>query len=287
MQTNGTLVTEAVADFLQQIGLRPSVSLDGPPHVHDLMRQQAERTLEGIRRLVDRDLTPTVLVVMGPHNVWRIDEVVDFLLAMGLRRTRFNVYQSAGRAATLGQVWPSDLAEARFRLVQRVLDGDLLDANVARLLHLAASVGDPRPDDYRSCGAFHCGGGIRHVAVGPDGRLYPCDRCQAEAICELGSVGAPLEAAEVARRVAGFHGRFQLARTCLSCPARRTCHACCTAYRGSRADVTALCRASRLLQPKLESAMARIRVWVSQHPLSEFAPRRGPRPLSGRPTSAS
>jgi uncharacterized protein len=278
MQTNATLVTEEVADFLREVGLRPSVSLDGPPAIHNLMREGAEQTLAGIARLAERGLEPTILVVLGPHNIERVDELVDFFVRRGLKRVKFNIYQCAGRAGAWGQIDPHRLAQARLRLLDLTLAGQILDVNVARLMHLVARGRRSRPDDYRGCGAPHCGAGIRHVAVGPDGRLFPCDRCQAAELGELGSVHEPVCERELGRRIADFHGRRELPRDCRDCPAQPLCHSCCTAYRDSRQDVDVLCAASRLLWAAVRQRRAHIGAWVRQHPLSEFG--------SGRPSPA-
>jgi uncharacterized protein len=274
MQTNATLISEEVADYLAEVHIRPSVSLDGPPHLHDLMREGARRTLAGIQRLKERDLTPTVLVVLGPHNVERIDEVIDFLLSNELWRTKFNIFQSAGRGRLFRAVEPRLLAEARLRLVERMLDDDgLYDVNTARMMHLLVHSGEARPDDFRGCGAPHCGGGIRHVAVDPKGRIFPCDRCQTESLAELGSILEPPPDYQIRRRVSAFHSSREMGRRCRECPARRICHACCTAYRHLRDDREALCRAHLLLLPMLEPLRGRIDQWIRIHPKTELNPR--------------
>jgi len=271
MQSNATLLTDEVADFLAGVPLRPSISLDGPPPVHNTLREGAEETLTAIRRLVARNLTPTILVVMGPHNVDCVDEIIDFLRAVGIERTKFNIYQCAGRAGNLRQVSPSQLAAARLRVLDRVLGGDIEDVNCARLMRLVARPDGSRPDDYRGCGAPHCGAGIRHVAVSPDGRLFPCDRCQAAGVGCLGQAANPWSAEAVRSEVISFHRRHELQRPCASCPARKTCHSCCTVYRDSAEDVEVLCESSRLLFPQLMDRSAQIRRWVRQHPFAKRA----------------
>jgi len=267
LQTNGTLIDREVADFCLEAGLRPSVTLDGPPHLHDRLRQDAARTLAGIGCLMERGIRPTILTVIGPHNARRIDEVADFLLAHGLWRCKFNLFHLAGRAGTHCQLCPEDVAEARWRILQRMLGGDdLYDVNTVRWMRLLAHCGASRPDEGIACGAARCGAGVCHVAVTPDGSIYPCDRSVGAPEWRLGHVDEVLPDEEQLRRVEAFHRSRADGPNCGRCVAARICYHCCTAYRATRENVTSLCRAHRLLWAEVAAERERIADWLARAP---------------------
>lgn len=73
VQTNGVLIDEAWLDLLALFEVQASVSLDGPPDLHDRQRPDAlgrashARALAGVRRLRERGLLSGVLLVVSPQ----------------------------------------------------------------------------------------------------------------------------------------------------------------------------------------------------------------------------
>jgi uncharacterized protein len=72
LQTNGTLLDQAWMSTLEQHDIRTSVSLDGPPEVHDAVRVDHDdrgsyvAAIRGLRLLQDTGLDPSVLCVIAP-----------------------------------------------------------------------------------------------------------------------------------------------------------------------------------------------------------------------------
>lgn len=102
VQTNGVLITDKIIDVLEKYGIRVSISLDGPPTLHDTRRPDLRgrpthaRVLQGISKLLARpasvSLFSGLLAVVDPYsdpdNVYRFfKEVgapsVDFLYRDG------------------------------------------------------------------------------------------------------------------------------------------------------------------------------------------------------------
>lgn len=96
LQTNATLIDDWWLDALQLFRIRASVSLDGPPALHDhnrpdvLGRGSYRRVIEGIRRLRERGLLSGVLMVvteslldLGPvalHTFLKEHQLMDVCL---------------------------------------------------------------------------------------------------------------------------------------------------------------------------------------------------------------
>jgi len=72
LQTNGTLINDAWAKALRDLGVGVSVSLDGPADIHDATRVHRRgggsyaATARGIKTLQDNGISPSVLCVVTP-----------------------------------------------------------------------------------------------------------------------------------------------------------------------------------------------------------------------------
>ena len=182
--TNGTLVTDDVADYLQDQGIRASVSIDGPQAVHDLTRRyrNGAATYRDVTRGIDRlrsrrildclevthsmrhpeDLKTivdavaklhncvTCTCVEGPDDVSYADEVVR-----GDRLTRFY----------------NDMLDLLVRASEQ--DQSVYFGGIVELIQeLAGSV--------RSIGTYVCDGLTRRAAVGVNGDVFPCPETMTE-----------------------------------------------------------------------------------------------------------
>lgn len=95
LQTNGTLLSPAWADFLTHYQFLVGVSIDGPQEIHDQHRVSADghgsvrRVMRGIDCLRDAGTECSVLTVVGPHNVQRAQELSRFYEREGVNCVQF------------------------------------------------------------------------------------------------------------------------------------------------------------------------------------------------------
>jgi uncharacterized protein len=95
VQTNGVLINDAWAQFFATYRFFVGVSLDGPEAMHDARRVDAagrgtfRRVRSGLEYLRQRSVAFNVLTVVGPHNVNRGTELVDFYRAERLEWVQF------------------------------------------------------------------------------------------------------------------------------------------------------------------------------------------------------
>jgi uncharacterized protein len=108
-QTNGTLLGEEWCEFLQRDDVRVGVSVDGPRALHDRHRRTRkgagtfDRTIAGIRRLVESGLDFHVISVLTRDSLFFPDEMHDFYVEHGIRNVCFNIEEIEGinRTSTL------------------------------------------------------------------------------------------------------------------------------------------------------------------------------------------
>jgi uncharacterized protein len=90
LQTNGTLIDNALAKYLSEYKFLLGVSLDGPEYLHDNYRKflggqgTFKKVMRGIRILKDNDVKFNILTLVNDFNVDKAAEVYKFLVKRSL-----------------------------------------------------------------------------------------------------------------------------------------------------------------------------------------------------------
>ena len=211
ISTNGTLITERIAETLADLGVPVQVSLDGATAAtHDRIRGPGafERTRRGIDLLLQSGIGDQLALCITLMK-WNLDEVpklIDLAEARGVAGVRVLPLQRLGRAAEkwseLG-VTTADYAGVYDYLYREVPRSDRKVTVQATLLGFAPHASESEP---------WCGLG-RTLAVGAAGDIYPCSMLMAPQF-RLGNVeDTSLEGAMSSPR---------LRRLCETCAARKT-----------------------------------------------------------------
>jgi len=117
IETNGTLVDDDLAAFLKQTPYVSfiSVSLDGiDAETHEALRGVAgcyERTLAGIRALVDVGFYPQLICTLHRGNVSQMAEMVMLGESLGCGSVKFNHVQHMGRGEQYAEERGLEVAE--------------------------------------------------------------------------------------------------------------------------------------------------------------------------------
>lgn len=173
MSTNGTLLTEELVQQLMERRVYTSLSLDGPPHIHDRHRPQAggqptsRRTVEAAKLMLKYNPCTSVTCVISPDTAAYVAESVDYLYELGFRYLLTTLDYSADwsledfkqlkKAYQALAKWYEKkmLANERFYL-------SFFDERIRTRTFKPLSA-------HERC---HIGG--RQFSIAPDGALYPC-----------------------------------------------------------------------------------------------------------------
>jgi SynChlorMet cassette radical SAM/SPASM protein ScmF len=117
IETNGTLVNDALAGFLKQTSRVSciSVSVDGvTAETHDFLRGvpgSYESALAGIKALVEVGFRPQLICTLHRGNVSQMTEIVALAERLGCGSVKFNLVQRLGRGEQFAAEQGLEIAE--------------------------------------------------------------------------------------------------------------------------------------------------------------------------------
>jgi len=250
IQTNGTLITEAWAQFLKEEDFLVGLSLDGPPEMHDAARPDrrgrpsSAAVLRGLERLQRVGVRVNLLTVVSQANVGDPLGVYRYLAGLGAEFIQFipaheRLLPDGRRAGAPGRgdkgatLAPFCITGAEYgRFLCEIFDA-WVRADVGRVFvqHFDEMLGLLMGAPAGLCiFAETCGTAL---ALEHDGSLYACDHyvypefkagnLRARAVGEL--------AALPKLRAFGRDKATGLCATCRACAWRFACHGGCPKHR--------------------------------------------------------
>lgn len=126
LQTNASLLTDEIADYLYKNKVAIGVSLDGRPSVNDKMRLKKNGygatgdILKGIEVLRRNKIACGVTCVVTSENIAVLEGIVDFAYFLGnIRKIGFDILRGQGRGALLSPPKAEDMQQAMERVYNR------------------------------------------------------------------------------------------------------------------------------------------------------------------------
>jgi uncharacterized protein len=227
--TNGTLVTEADADFFEAHGFAVTVSLDGVREAHDAQRPfkngsaSYDRVMRRIAPLLARQrrMQVSARVTVTPRNL-ELKRALDELIAAGFHSVGFSPMLAAPTGN--GEMQAEDLEVMLGEMIdcgreyeRRVLAGERYPfANMVNAMR-EIQRGTHRP--------YPCGAGAGYLGVSAEGELAACHRFVGDAQGAMGSLEAGVDVQRQADWLAKRHVHVQA--PCSTCWARYLCGGGC------------------------------------------------------------
>lgn len=244
IQTNGTLLTEAAADFLAAAKFGIGVSLDGRAAANDAMRCYFDGrgawadTVEGIRRLGRRGIGVGLTCVVTAGNVETLADIVDVAYFLGnVKKIGFDLLRGQGRGIEQKAAPPEKVEEAMAAVLARA---EKLAAFTGRRIKFTQVEQAKAIGGGNICGFAHChamNGASAHVDA--RGRFYVCSSFVGDDRFFIGDTVAGLDEGRQ-REMAAFITESMA--FCPACPDFSACGGACFArwYGGERqgADLT-------------------------------------------------
>jgi len=181
LTTNATLLTPAIIQFLSDNNIGVTVSMDGPPDLHDKLRVFAngrgsyDIIAPRVKALIaghrTRPITARVTLTSGVTDVMRIYRHLKDDL--GFHEVGFApVTTSPDRLYSIGEVGMHGVL-GQFN----VLAQEYLEYALRGEMHGFSNVSDTIAELYQGVNKSHpCGAGLGLMGVGPSGDIAPCHR---------------------------------------------------------------------------------------------------------------
>lgn len=176
--TNGTLITEEMAEKLKSCEVDVQVSLEGAKkETHEFIRGRGtyDKTIRGIKTLVHAGVYTRIGMTITKNNMDEMEEMAEFAKNMGLRDLHFIILQEKGRAEN----------NERLKLRNR----DYI-AIVKRINEISKSTPISISTEEAFCGKVEklykidlCGAGSSLMSVAANGNVYPCAGLHGEEFC--------------------------------------------------------------------------------------------------------
>lgn len=229
VSTNGTLVTPEVALQLASVkNLSVQVSLDSPyKKNHEALRGKNtfDKTIAGIKTLVEHNATIVMNMVCHTENMDEIEPYYNLAHELGVDRVRFSPMQKAGAGIECGLQAPSYKA-----LIDKGID--IINTYPEYETFLGSDFFSTMAGICRRCGKQSwCGTGERVVMVNSDGTVYPCPNhhlpeFKAGNIREK-SFKEIWEDSPVLHKIRKTYPVDQLNEQCAECPVKNWCVGWC------------------------------------------------------------
>lgn len=174
IQTNGTLLNDDWAEFLERQQFRVSVTIDGPSSIHDLQRPMGvtgrsswAAAVAGISRLRQHGVSFGTLSVVSKYSLGHAAEILRSLRSLSPDMMGFLPCVDEGPALSPGQF--GDFMIALFDEWLRLDDPECRIREFWHIVSGMAGLPHTKGCQYAGC----C---PRHVNVSPDGSVSVCDQ---------------------------------------------------------------------------------------------------------------
>jgi uncharacterized protein len=189
LQTNGTLVDRAWAEFFRKAGFFVGVSLDAPRDVHDQLRLKKtgsgsfEESMRGISLLKDAGVFNGASCCIGKRNHLRVNEVLGFFLENGIKSIKFLRIRDSEESISEEQYgrFLSDV----FHTWIDIDDPDFEIRDIKSAVNLLLG------GDFHEC--TNMGRCEQFVTVYSDGSIFACDSFVNDPSMCFGNVFEPFE----------------------------------------------------------------------------------------------
>ncbi|PTT76483.1 radical SAM protein [Pelomonas sp. HMWF004] len=227
--TNGSLLTEADAEFFEAHGFAVTVSLDGAPEQHNRLRgfkggkgsfDQIVERLQPLLRL-QRRMQVSCRVTVTPFNL-DLPRILDRFIDMGFHSVGFSpLLRAANGQAELG---PQELAEMLEAMIACGLafEQAVMEGRRYPFLNMVNALQELQRGSHRP---YPCGAGAGYFGVSADGDLSACHRFVGDEAGAMGSLATGVDRERQVLWLAERHVHRQ--SPCSDCWARYLCGGGC------------------------------------------------------------
>lgn len=192
--TNGLLLRPAIAADMKELGVSPSVSLDGPASIHDLTRTghngqgSHAGVMRGISVLRDAGIPVAINTTLTRDVIQNLEEYFDFVTAQGLDKIIFDRLVDVPEEQSV----PTEQFYAALRRIVEIKELRKLDRLEIGNYEAYIRALNGKPDRVCTMFGSTCGSGFHNI-IYMQRDVYPCGRMFGQSKWVLGRFDEPLD----------------------------------------------------------------------------------------------
>lgn len=219
LQTNGSLLTDEIANFLYKHKVAIGLSLDGKPAMNDCLRLTKDgrgatsEILRGFEILRRNNIAVGITCVVTSENVETLENIIEFAYFLGnVRKIGFDILRKQGRGSDLIPPTRQEMSKA----MQRVKAKSVLMKKLTGLTIQLAQVERAESLRYHKGLCFgHCYAMNGEAAfVAPTGDIYACSSLVGYEEFYLGNVRQGIELKQCNNIAERIKKDMDFCRTC-------------------------------------------------------------------------
>jgi|GEM_PF-936230 len=203
--TNGLLLRPEIAKDMKELGVSPSVSLDGPAMIHDRTRTghngqgSHAGVMRGIAVLREAGIPVAINTTLTRDVIENLDQYFDFVCAEGFEKIIFDRLVDVPQDQSV----PTEQFYAALRRIVEIKESRKLDRLEIGNYEAYLRALNGRPDRVCTMFGSTCGSGFHNI-IYMQRDVYPCGRMFGQSKWVLGHFDEPLDL--FPQRMAGITG---------------------------------------------------------------------------------
>lgn len=249
IQTNGTLMSPQIAEYLKKEHISVGISIDGFDEETNKLRPFANyrssvnATLNAIKYCLEAGITPGIISVMTSNICEKTIDIMDNLAKLGIKSFHFNHFFPSGRSENKEKDYSvpiSEILDIRIKMLLYINDYNakkekkdhISERYIKNLIRNLSTIGQL----HYMCAQSPCGAGTKILSMSYNGDLYPCDdfgltpSFKIGNINEIDNLNNVLKKSEVVKKCQAHC--VDNTPECKICPLKRICisHCCSDSF---------------------------------------------------------
>lgn len=176
--TNGFLFADAILSDLKELGIESvSVSIDGPPEIHDRYRQEGSfiRAIDAVGRLCDAGIPASVISTLNSENVKELPALLEILKKYPVYAWQLQACSPMGNAAKMNVPYAFDPCEVISFVEENMNKVDFALGVADNIGYFTPSEGYLRGSGKSYAEFPGCSAGISAVGIDSAGNVRGCE----------------------------------------------------------------------------------------------------------------
>lgn len=220
LQSNGTLITEEIAEKLAKMDINIGISFDGTVAINEELRGGTKKVLQGINFLREFKKDININCVVTNKNIEKLEKLIEMAYYLGnVRGIGLDLLRTAGNCNNNKEIQPPDDGDIYINLKKAYEKIQLLTELTGKKVGIR-EIEETKMRECMGCSSDnYCYSSLgQAMVVTPDGDTYPCSSLVRNMEYYMGNIDEEIEMKQLSS------GKYE---RCNICEYRKICKGCC------------------------------------------------------------